>query len=144
MSRPPALAIVLLTLSMLTSPSCSKRKSGNEQGQWVETHAIIEQAKPVRNWLQAIRARDMQLFKTVFSERIAKYFQKRGWKRMMAVYKTLWEDKLGDFDIEELDFQFLENEFDEQRGRVVVSKGKQSFPPISVLFEDGVWRVDEY
>ena len=138
----------MICLSIIIT-GCSQRKRHSAvEDEWVKTRPVSAEAKPVRNWLQSIKARDVELFKTVFSNRMKETMEEQGWGRSLGVYTFLWTEKLGDFDIEQLDFSFTPDTippYGEQAttGKVTVIKGERTFPPIDVIYEDGMWRVNE-
>ncbi len=141
----PRIAFVCcVVLALCLNFGCSRRRKNVETEDWVMTNPVKRQAEPVRNWLQSIKARDVELFKTVFSASLLPHFEKQGWGRMLGVYTTLWTEKLGDFDIDQLSFDFKSYALDGlQSGEVTVKRGTQTYPPIKVIFEEGVWKVNE-
>jgi hypothetical protein len=127
---------------------CSKKKSSTTADEWVQTKPVSPESEPVRNWLQSIKARDVELFKTVFSKRMQAVMGEQGWGRSLGVYTFLWTDKLGDYDIDELDFSFTPDTIPQygemaKTGTVTVSKDGNAYPPIDVIFENGLWKVNE-
>lgn len=141
--------ILVLCLSLSISIiGCGKRHENSQKDEWVTTAPVSDEARPVRNWLQSIKARDVELFKTVFSQRMLPVMEKQGWGRSLGVYTILWTDKLGDYDIDELSFDFAPAELNNEQtsvysGQVTVKKDKVSFPPIDVVCEQDGWKVDE-
>ena len=150
MKKLSMLFVLALSLSIFTA-GCGKRRNdsnSNTGDSWVSTAPVSAEAKPVRNWLQSIKARDVELFKTVFSKRMQSTMEQQGWGRSLGVYTMLWTDKLGDYDLDELSFVFapaeLENDqTDIYSGQVTITKVDLSFPPIDVVYEEEGWKVDE-
>lgn len=143
------LFVIVLCLSLVTA-GCGKRRGGSnaESDSWVTTAPVSAEAEPVRNWLQSIKARDVELFKTVFSKRMLPIMEQQGWGRSLGVYTMLWTDKLGDYDLDELTFDFTPAELENEQssvysGQVTVQKGDLIFPPIDVVYEEEGWKVDE-
>ena len=134
------LVCCLVVIALFSNLACSRRQRAKED--WVQSKPISRQAEPVRNWLQSIKARDLELFKTVFSKNLLDHFERQGWGRMLGVYTTLWYDKLGDFDIDELTFEFTPIE-GTQTGQVTVIRDLRRYPPINVIYEGGSWKVNE-
>ena len=150
MKRLTVLLVLVLSMSVCVV-GCSKRRQNSDtmaNDSWVATTPVSAEAEPVRNWLQSIKARDVELFKTVFSQRMIPVMEQQGWGRSLGVYTMLWTDKLGDYDLDELTFDFtpaeLENDqFSVYSGQVTVKKGDMGFPPIDVVYEEEGWKVDE-
>ena len=61
---------------------------------------------------------------------------------MLGVYTNLWTEKLGDFDIDEITFEFAPFE-GTNTGLVTVIRNEKHYPPINVIFEEGSWKVNE-
>jgi hypothetical protein len=139
--------VICLRWTTLFFCGCTKKKHYPllSEDEWVITAPVCPQAEPVRNWLQSIKARDVELFKTVFSSRIASIMEQQGWGTSLGVYTLLWTDKLGDYDIAELTFHFTPDghTIPSCSGQVTVIKGSTELPPVKVILEDGVWKVDE-
>lgn len=141
------LFVVFLCLS-LSIGGCGKKRQNSQEDSWVRTAPVSAEAEPVRNWLQSIKAKDVELFKTVFSQRMLPVMESQGWGRSLGVYTMLWTDKLGDYDLDEITFEFVPAELKNDQtsvysGQVIVKKGEVSFPPIDVVFEQEGWKVDE-
>ena len=140
--------ILVLCIFILCS-GCSKRhNNSSNEDTWVTTTPVSAEAEPVRNWLQSIKARDVELFKTVFSKRMKVIMEQQGWGRSLGVYTALWTDKLGDYDIDEISFSFkpaklANNQTSVYSGQVTVKKDDMVFPPIDVVYENDGWKVDE-
>jgi len=140
MRRTSVLCIAILV--SCCAVGCSRRRPHDVRP---TTTAVMRQAEPVRNWLQAIKARDVELLKTVFADRWLSHFERQGWGTMLGVYTTLWTDKLGEFDVDELTFRFtpLPEEAGLTGGYVIVERGGVAFPRCRIVYEDGCWKVDE-
>ena len=135
-----ALFASLIVVALFSNLACSRRQ--NRGDEWVQSKPVAREAEPVRNWLQSIKARDVELFKTVFSNNLLGHFERQGWGRMLGVYTNLWTEKLGDFDIDEITFEFAPFE-GTNTGLVTVIRSEKRYPPINVIFEEGSWKVNE-
>lgn len=96
-------------------------------------------AGPVVCWLQAAKNNDVELLKTVFSERIAHRHARRGWLRVMDVYREVFANEFGKYTLKAFTYAF---EGDDQRGKVTILYGERRFP-VEVVRERGVWKVNE-
>ena len=74
--------------------------------------------------------------------------EQQGWGPSLGVYTMLWTDKLGDYDLDEITFDFTPSELEDNQssvysGQVTVEKDGLVFPPIDVVYEEDGWKVDE-
>jgi len=139
MRRTVILGLVLM--SVLAPLGCSNRRSPQSE---VVTSVFPAEAVPVRNWMQSVKARDLGLFRTVFSKRMCAEFSVTPWEHLLASYVFLWGDVLTNFDVETVDYVVLADaERPRERARVVITMGEQEYPSIRVVKEDGLWFVDD-
>jgi hypothetical protein len=95
--------------------------------------------------MQAVKARDLELFKTVFSQRVQREeFAQVPGEPLLASYVYLWGDVLASHDVERVDYQVLpDREGRSGYARVVITMGEYEYPSLSVVREKGLWYVDE-
>jgi len=160
--------ILLVCCVSLCTIGCKKKQSPNNNNDcWVHTKPISPEAEPVRNWLQSIKAKDLALFKTVFSKQMQGIMEAQGWGPSLGTYTLLFSDQFGDFDIDDLSYNFIPDEttkttteivtdpvsgqsecttnpeINTTSGQIEVIQNGLSFPPIDIILEDGAWKVDE-
>lgn len=133
-----AMAVAVAVVAMV---GCGSRRQARIPEVSVTSPSCPVQAVPVRNWLQAARAGDEDLLKTVFADRVRPILEAAGWDRVLRTYRDLWEAALGpDYDVERLSFTYTG---DSRWGHVLVDSATGTLPPIRVVNDGGVWRVFE-
>lgn len=133
-----AMAVAMAAVFMV---GCGSRRQPAPVEPVMASPSCPVQAVPVRNWLQAARAGDEDLLKTVFADRVRPILDAAGWDRVLRTYRDLWDAALGpDYDVERLSFTYTG---DGRWGHVLVDSATGTLPPIRVVNDGGVWRVFE-
>ena len=66
--------------------------------------------------------------------------EKDGWERVLEVYRKVWKDAFGDYDMSEFTFSFRG---DDRSGEVVITFREKELPGLRVTREGDQWKVDE-
>lgn len=98
--------------------------------------------QPFITWVKAIKASDLEAFKSAYSENMRKSFAGKGWQKSLDEYKRSFEKELGDFKVE--DFAIAFEADGKEQGRLLVRFKEKDLPPLNVVKEDGAWKIDEY
>jgi len=101
---------------------------------------IPPQAKPVVNWLQAMKTSNLELFKSVYSQRMQARFENQGWNESFSKYQHLCRVEFGDFELTDFWFSF---EGDEQAGKVKITFKDRLLPPLDVIKDNDEWKINE-
>jgi hypothetical protein len=102
--------------------------------------AISPQVKPIADWLDSIKASNLQLFKSVYSEKMKAGLEKRGWDKVLKEYQDSCEKAFGDYDLADFGFSF---EGDDKAGAVEITFKDKQLPPLSVTKENNKWKINE-
>ncbi len=103
--------------------------------------AIIAQAKPVYELINAVATEDADGLMKAFSSTQRKKFEGEGGKATLAVYRDAFAQVLGE-DYKASDFK-LSYEGDDSSGAVTANFKDKSLPPLKVVNEGGVWGIAE-
>ena len=98
--------------------------------------------QPFINWVKAIKASDVEAFKSAYSENMRKSLDGKGWQKALEEYKNNFEKEFGDFKVEDFTIRF-EAEGKDQ-GRLVIKLKSEDLPSLNIIKEEGAWRIDEY
>ena len=101
---------------------------------------IPPQAKPIADWLDSIKVSNLQLFKSVYSEKMKASLEKRGWDKVLKEYQDSCEKTFGDYDLTDFRFSF---EGDDKSGAVKITFKGEQLPPLSVTKENNKWKINE-
>jgi hypothetical protein len=102
---------------------------------------VPEQAKVVITWLQAVKAGDQTMLKTVFTEALVAKLEKEGWAAVMAQYQEALKDQFGDYQIKDFTFKYVGNA---TAGVVQIIYKGEIFPgELQVVKEHGEWKSSE-
>jgi len=102
--------------------------------------AISPQVKPIADWLDSIKVSNLQLFKSVYSEKMKASLEKRGWDKVLKEYQDSCEKAFGDYDLTDFRFSF---EGDDKSGAVKITFKGEQLPPLSVTKENNKWKINE-
>jgi len=102
--------------------------------------AIPPQAKPIADWLDSIKVSNLQLFKSVYSEKMKARLEKRGWDKVLKEYQDSCEKAFGDYDLTDFRFSF---EGDDKSGAVAITFEGKQLAPLSVTKENNKWKINE-
>jgi hypothetical protein len=106
-----------------------------------ESNEIPVQAKPIIDWLNAMKTSDLELFKSVYSQRIQARIEDRGWEETFAKVQEACKEEFGDFTL--TDFQFL-FEGDDRVGKLRITYKDKSLPPLDIVKQNNEWKINEY
>ena len=95
---------------------------------------ILPQAVPVQDLYRALRADDLELFKTVFSASKSREKAKQGWAAEFKAYRGFWRGP------RKRSYRY---EGEARAGRVHVREGDAVIWRARVVLEAGCWRLDE-
>ena len=98
------------------------------------------QAKPFLDLLESLKTSNLELFKTVHSERMKAGFEKQGWDKVFRGYQNEWKTELGDFELTDFDL-FFEAE-DRPDVLKIEFKGKQ-LGSLQLIKENNLWKINE-
>ncbi|MBL4847935.1 MAG: hypothetical protein JKY65_20665 [Planctomycetes bacterium] len=98
----------------------------------------VPQALPVRNIFKAMETHDAVLFSTVFSGRIAKEKEERGWEAELAGYVAL----LRSDHARHAEYSYS-YEGSREKGCVLVKDGQSLIWRARVVLEAQIWKLDE-
>ncbi len=98
------------------------------------------QVKPIADWLDSIKVSNLQLFKSVYSEKMKASLEKRGWDKVLKEYQDSCEKAFGDYDLTDFRFSF---EGDDKSGAVKITFKGEQLPPLSVTKENNKWKINE-
>jgi hypothetical protein len=99
------------------------------------------QAKPIIDWLNAMKTSDLELFKSVYSQRMQTRIENRGWEKTFSKYQHECNKEFADFKLTDFVFSF---EGDEQAGNVTVTFKDRLLPPLDIIKENNEWKINEY
>ncbi len=109
------------------------------------TTALPGKTAPVKAWFQAVKSSDIELLKTVFSERYRGPVpegmeEEEYWVNRLKTYTDLWKKEFGDFELADFAFVF---QGDETAGTVSVFYQGKMLPGVLVIKEGDQWKVNE-
>ena len=78
--------------------------------------------------------------KTVHSERIKKSLEKKGWANVMKQYQDAFKEQFGEYKLKEFTFEY---EGSEMKGRVAIARNGNALGKLHVIYENGVWKMNE-
>ena len=78
--------------------------------------------------------------KTVHSERIKESLEKNGWPHVMKQYQDAFKEQFGDYRLKEFTFEY---EGSEMKGRVAIAHNGNATGKGHVIYENGVWKMNE-
>lgn len=102
--------------------------------------AISPQVKPIADWLDSIKASNLHLFKSVYSEKMKAGLEKRGWDKVLKEYQDSCKRAFGDYDLANFGFSF---EGDDKSGAVKITFKGEQLAPLSVTKENNEWKINE-
>jgi len=103
------------------------------------------QAVPVIAWLKSVQTADVDLYKTVWSDKMLRTVPKEKeaetWMRNLQTHRDLFAKAFGEYKISDFAFTF---EGEETRGRIIMEyKGRiLSNMKIDVVKEESGWKVN--
>jgi len=98
------------------------------------------QAKPFLDFLESLKTSNLELFKTVYSERMKAGFEKQGWDKVFRGYQNECKTEFGDFELTDFDL-FFEAE-DHPDVLKIEFKGKQ-LGSLQLVKENNLWKINE-
>lgn len=101
---------------------------------------IPPQAKPIADWLDSIKVSNLQLFKSVYSEKMKASLEKRGWDKVLKEYQDSCKRAFDDYDLADFGFSF---EGDDRSGAVAITFEGEQLAPLSVTKENNEWKINE-
>jgi len=104
-----------------------------------EARAVPPQAAPVAALIKAATTNDLDLLKSVFSERISQGIGPQGWPSVMAKYRRAFK-LFGKYPASKFNYRFRGND---QAGRVTVMLNKQPLINVNVVKEGNRWKVND-
>lgn len=105
-----------------------------------QAEEIIPQAKPVANWVKAANDNDVDLLKSVFSARMVKMLELRGWDEVLVLYRKEFPKQFGSMELKDFEFGYFGKD---ATGEVEVAVKKKKLGRIRVVLENGEWKVNE-
>ena len=112
----------------------------NESSKDNSKKSHIPQARPFLLLLEAVKNGDEQKLKTVHSERIKEGMEKKGWANVMKLYQDAFKEQYGEYKLEEFTFEY---EGSEMKGRVAIARNGNANGKLHVIYENGVWKMNE-
>ncbi len=101
---------------------------------------IPPQAKPIADWLDSIKVSNLELFKTVYSERMKAGFEKQGWDKVFRGYQNEWETELGDFELTDFDLFF---EAENMPNVLKIQFKDKQLGSLQLIKENNLWKINE-
>jgi broad-specificity NMP kinase len=99
------------------------------------------QAKPIIDWLNAMKNSDLELFKSVYSQRMQARIEDRGWEETFAKVQEACKTEFGDFILTDFEFLF---EGDDRAGKLKTTYKDESLPPLDIIKQNNEWKINEY
>jgi hypothetical protein len=99
------------------------------------------QAKPIIDWLNAIKTSDLELFKSVYSQRMQARIEDRGWEETFGKVQEACREEFGDFVLTDFEFLF---EGDDRAGKLRITYKDKSLPPLDIINQNNEWKINEY
>ena len=121
-----------------SQPNNETADSGDINESSKESH--IPQARPFLLLLEAVKMRDEHKLKTVHSERIKEGLEKKGWANVMKQYQDAFKEQFGEYKLKEFTFEYEGNEM---KGRVAIAHNGNALGKLHVIYENGVWKMNE-
>ncbi len=121
-----------------SQPKDETADSGGKNESSRESH--IPQARPFLLLLEAVKNEDEQKLKTVHSERIKEGLEKKGWANVMKQYQGAFKQQFGEYKLKEFTFEY---EGSEMKGRVAIARNGYALSKLHVIYENGVWKMNE-
>jgi len=128
-----AVVLALLTATVLVRPDMCAAAQDTAQ-------AIVPEARPVFNWLNAVKNGDQDQLKTVFSEQMRQRFDEQGWAKVLTTYQDGFKKEFGDYELDDFVFEFTGGE---DSGQVTVVYRGKKLPGLRVVKEKTDWKVNE-
>ena len=121
-----------------SQPNNESVDSGGKNESSKESH--IPQARPFLLLLEAVKNGDEHKLKTVHSERIKEGLEKKGWSNVMKQYQDAFKKEIWEYKLKEFTFEY---EGSEMKGRVAIARNGNAIGKLHVIYENGIWKMNE-
>ena len=88
-----------------------------------------------------MKTSDLELFKSVYSQRMQARIEDRGWEETFAKVQEACREEFGDFILTDFEFLF---EGDDRAGKLRVTYKDKSLPPLDMVKQNDEWKINEY
>ena len=95
---------------------------------------------PMTAMLKAAKNSDVKMFKEAYSKRIREDDGQNDWGKNLKEAQATLKEKFGDYQLSDFTFSF---EGDELKGKLAVSFKNNRQVELTIVKEDGAWRLDE-
>ena len=101
------------------------------------------QIQLILRWLKAVKDSDIALLKTVCSKRVRKGFEEMGWEKALAMYEGMFQEQIGEFELDDVKFEYSKHKGSDIRGKVRVTINNRRLPSLLVVKEGSEWKIEE-
>jgi hypothetical protein len=98
------------------------------------------QAKTVLDWVKAVKTSNLELFKSLYSERMKAQLETQGWDAVFKQYQSECGTQFGDF--EPTDFELFFQAEDQPHILKIEFKGKP-LGTVKLIEENNQWKINE-